>query len=139
MIQRDHHAHPGLHHKDSDTGPAGETHFNLLTASVNSPSQADRWRAISIRSAHPDQTVRTHLSEQAFALGLCGGIFTPSVPAADSTAPNAPVNCPARTRISNRNRLADAVALVDRGWLEAGPVTTCRTAPVFAGFRFPAR
>jgi hypothetical protein len=30
------------------------------------------------------------------------------------------------------------VALVDRGWLETGPVTTRRTTTsVFAGFRFP--
>jgi hypothetical protein len=29
------------------------------------------------------------------------------------------------------------VALVDRGWLEAGPVTAPGTTSVFAGFRFP--
>jgi transposase-like protein len=33
--------------------------------------------------------------------------------------------------------LVGAIALVDRGWLETGPVTARRTASVFAGFRFP--
>jgi len=50
--------------------------------------------------------VRTHLSEKAFALGLRGGIFTTSIPAADSTASNPSVNWPARSRIMNRNLAA---------------------------------
>jgi hypothetical protein len=35
--------------------------------------------------------------------GLRGGIFTTSIPALASTASNAPVNWPARSRIRNRN------------------------------------
>ena len=38
------------------------------------------------------RTVRTHLPAEAFARGLRGGIFTASIPAAASTAPDAPVN-----------------------------------------------
>ena len=34
-------------------------------------------------------------------------------------------------------KLPGTVALVDRGWLETGPMTAHRTASVFAGFRFP--
>jgi transposase-like protein len=34
-------------------------------------------------------------------------------------------------------RYVGVVALVDRGWLETGPVTACRRTSVFAGFRFP--
>jgi len=48
--------------------------------------------AISIRSVTSAQTVRTRLSEKAFALGLRGGILTTSILAADSTASNPSVN-----------------------------------------------
>ena len=53
-------------------------------------AEARRSASGSVTSA---RTVRTQRSEQAFARGLRGGIFTTSIPAADSTASNASVNC----------------------------------------------
>src|SRR6266851_9435463 len=49
---------------------------------------------MSIRSVTSALAVRAHLSAYAFAFGLRGGIFTTSIPAPDSTASNAAVNCP---------------------------------------------
>lgn len=48
------------------------------------------------------------------ALGLRGGIFTTSIPAAGSTAPNPSVNWPARSRTRNRNRVARSPRSISR-------------------------
>ena len=46
--------------------------------------------------------------------GCADGIFTTSIPAPDSTASNASVNCPARSRIRNRNRSARSPRSISR-------------------------
>jgi hypothetical protein len=56
--------------------------------------------AISIRSVTSARAVRAHLSAWAFARGLRGGIFTTSIPAADSTVVGA-------LRVASPERLAD--------------------------------
>jgi hypothetical protein len=45
---------------------------------------------------------------------LRGEIFTASLPAPASTAPDAPVNCPARSRIRNRKRPARSPRSIGR-------------------------
>ena len=73
-----------------------------------------RGPAISIRSVTSALTVRTQRSAYAFARGLRGGILTTSIPALASTASKAPVNCPARSPIRNRNWLAGSPRSISR-------------------------
>jgi len=61
---------------------------------------------ISIRSVTSVRTVSTKRSEKAFARGLRDGTFTTSTPDVARTASNDAVNCPARSRIRNRNPAA---------------------------------
>jgi len=73
-----------------------------------------RGPAISIRSVTSARTVRTRRLAWAFARGLRGGIFTALMPTSARTASNDVVNCPARSRIRNRNRAARSPRSISR-------------------------
>jgi len=60
------------------------------------------------------QPEKVQYATRGFAFGLRGGIFATSIPALASTASNASVNCPARSRIRNRNWLARSPRSISR-------------------------
>jgi hypothetical protein len=62
-------------------------------------------RSLCMERNRPAETMRP-VSGDGDRLHVYGGTLTASIPAPDSTASNASVNCPARSQIRNRNWLA---------------------------------
>src|SRR5215467_5833331 len=63
---------------------------------------------------HPVGHLGPDPADPAFAEGLCGGIFTASIPALANATSNALVTRPARSRTRNRNRAVRSARSISR-------------------------